>query len=91
MNHDMTTHEEHTASGADHGGHDRHEGHSVAMFRDKFWLSLLLTVPVLIWSPDIEAWFGYAAPTFPGSEYFPAILGTVVFLQRAHLRARCTA
>ena len=52
----------------------------MAMFRDKFWLSLLLTIPVLIWSPDIEEWFGYTAPTFPGSEYLPAILGTIVFL-----------
>jgi hypothetical protein len=29
-----------------HGSHDRHAGHSVAMFRDKFWLSLALTIPV---------------------------------------------
>ncbi len=87
MSHDMTMpdehgpHEEHAAKDHDdHGGHDRHEGHSVAMFRDKFWLSFLLTIPVLIWSPDIEAWFGYTAPSFPGSEYLPAILGTIVFL-----------
>ena len=32
--------------------HDRHAGHSVAMFRDRFWLSLLLTIPVIVWSPD---------------------------------------
>jgi Cu2+-exporting ATPase len=31
---------------------DRHAGHSVAMFRDKFWLSFILTVPVLFWSTD---------------------------------------
>jgi len=89
MNHDMTMHAEHAHreraaedQGGDdgHGGHDRHEGHSVAMFRDKFWLSLLLTIPVLIWSPDIEEWFGYSAPSFPGSEYVPALLGTIVFL-----------
>jgi Cu2+-exporting ATPase len=49
------------------------------MFRDKFWLTLVLTVPVLIWSPDIQAWFGYTAPVFPGSEYIPAVLGTVIF------------
>ena len=71
--------------GADHGashgpGHDRHAGHSVAMFRDKFWLSLALTVPVVLLSTDIQEWFGYTVPTFPGSEYLPAILGTVVFL-----------
>ncbi len=67
--------------GADpHGGHDRHEGHSVAMFRDRFWLSLLMTIPVVIWSPDVEEWLGYQAPTFPGSDLIPAVLGTAVFL-----------
>ena len=54
-----------------HGAHDRHEGHSVAMFRDRFWLSLLLTIPVVIWSPDIQEWLGYQAPTFPGSDLIP--------------------
>ena len=63
-----------------HAAHDKHAGHSVAMFRDKFWLSLALTVPVLVWSPDLQEWLGYTAPTFPGSEYIPAILGTVIFL-----------
>ena len=71
--------------GVDHGGghaagHDRHEGHSVAMFRDKFWLSLALTIPVVVLSSDIQQWFGYTIPTFPGSAYLPAIIGTIVFL-----------
>jgi P-type Cu2+ transporter len=60
--------------------HDRHAGHSVAMFRDKFWLSLALTVPVVFWSTDVQHWFGYSAPTFPGSKLIPPILGTVVFV-----------
>ena len=47
------------------GGHDRHAGHSVAMFRDKFWLSLALTIPVVVWSPDIQAWFGYTVAGLP--------------------------
>src|SRR5271170_6505833 len=63
-----------------HGNHDRHAGHSVAMFRDKFWLSLALTVPAIFWSPDVQHWLGYTAPTFPGSRFIPAILGTVVFV-----------
>src|SRR5271155_1003410 len=63
-----------------HGGHDRHAGHSVAMFRDKFWLSFSLTIPVVVWSSDVQRWFGYAAPSFPGSKLVPAILGTVVFI-----------
>src|SRR6202795_2520127 len=63
-----------------HGSHDRHAGHSVAMFRDKFWLSFALTIPVVIWSTDVQHWLGYTAPSFPGSKFIPAILGTVVFV-----------
>jgi Cu2+-exporting ATPase len=88
MNHDMdpshagpSTHMSDTRHGAGaHGSHDRHEGHSVAMFRDKFWLTLALTIPVLIWSDDPQHWLGYAAPTFPGSALIPPVFGTIVFL-----------
>jgi Cu2+-exporting ATPase len=59
--------------------HDRHAGHSVAMFRDKFWLSFGLTIPVILWSADIQQWLGYTAPSFPGSKFIPAVLGTAVF------------
>src|SRR6202163_569332 len=62
------------------GGHDRHAGHSVAMFRDKFWLSFALTIPVVVWSSDVQQWFGYTAPSFPGSKLVPAVLGTGVFI-----------
>jgi len=60
--------------------HDRHGGHSVAMFRDKFWLSFALTIPVVFWSTDVQHWLGYTAPPFAGSKFIPPILGTVVFL-----------
>ena len=60
--------------------HDRHAGHSVAMFRDKFWLSFAFTIPVVFWSADIQHWLGYVAPSFPGSKFIPAIFGTLVFL-----------
>src|SRR6266478_1975213 len=63
-----------------HGSHDRHAGHSVAMFRDKFWLSFALTIPVVFWSTEVQHWLGYRAPSFPGSKFIPAILGTVVFV-----------
>jgi P-type Cu2+ transporter len=65
---------------AEHRGHDRHAGHSVAMFRDRFWLSLALTIPILIWSETVQGWFGYAAPTFALSDRIPAIFGTIVFI-----------
>jgi P-type Cu2+ transporter len=72
-------HADHQRTG-DQGGHDRHAGHSVAMFRDKFWLSLALTIPVVIWSSDVQGWFGYRAPSFPGSRLIPAVLGALVFI-----------
>ncbi len=65
---------------AAHTGHDQHAGHSVAMFRNRFWLSVLLTLPLLIWSDMIQDWLGFTAPTFPGSDRIPAILGTIVFV-----------
>jgi P-type Cu2+ transporter len=64
---------------APHGGHDAHAGHSPGMFRDRFWLSLILTVPVVYWSEHIEMLLGYRALEFPGSGWIPAVLGTVVF------------
>src|SRR5947207_12685141 len=63
-----------------HASHDRHAGHSVAMFHDKFWLSFALTIPVVFWSTDVQQWLGYTAPSFPGSKLIPPMLGTVVFL-----------
>src|SRR6476660_1427318 len=84
---DHAAHQQHeppAAAAAHHeghaAGHDRHASHSVAMFRDKFWLSLALTIPVILLSPDIEEWFGYTIPTIPGIEYVPAVLGTIIFL-----------
>ena len=68
-------------SDSHHEGHDqdKHAGHSVGMFRNKFWLSLVLTLPVVYWSEHIQDLLGYSAPVFPGSEFIPALLGTVVF------------
>jgi Cu2+-exporting ATPase len=62
-----------------HQARDRHAGHSVAMFRDKFWLSFALTIPVVFWSPDVQRWLGYTAPSFPGSSFIPSVLGTLIF------------
>src|SRR5688572_31710165 len=62
-----------------HGGHDRDEGHSVAMFRDRFWITLLLTIPTQVWSGMVKHMFGFSAPTFTGSHYVPALFGTAVY------------
>ena len=55
-------HEGH-GSAASRAAHDRHAGHSVAMFRDKFWLTLAFTVPVVVWSADVQHWLHHTAPT----------------------------
>ena len=63
----------------DHHSHDKHAGHSVSMFRDRFWLSLLLTIPVLLYSQRIQDWLNITAPGFSGSELVPVILSSVIF------------
>ena len=79
-------HHDHHAGHSDHGhhghhgGHDKHEGHSPEMFRDRFWLSLLLTLPVVFWSEHIQELLGYEAPAFTGSPWIGPVLGTIVFL-----------
>jgi P-type Cu2+ transporter len=66
--------------GGAHTGHDKHAGHSVAMFRDKFWISLLLTIPTLIWGHMLPRALGYTPPQIPGAGWIPPVLGTAVFV-----------
>ena len=63
-----------------HNGHDQHAGHSPKMFRDKFWLSLIMTLPVVYWSTHIQHLLGYRALEFPGSAWIPPLLGTIIFI-----------
>jgi P-type Cu2+ transporter len=58
--------------------HDKHAGHDPEMFRRKFWLSLILTVPVVLTSEMVMDWFGYTLE-FPGLEWTGPVLGSVVF------------
>ncbi len=62
-----------------HDGHDKHAGHSPEMFRSKFWLSLIMTLPVVFWSEHIQILLGYQAPEFFGSAWIPPVLGTIIF------------
>jgi P-type Cu2+ transporter len=64
----------------EHRGHDKHAGHSVAMFRDRFWVSLALSVPVVLYSEMIQMWLEFSMPEFIGSAWIAPILGTFVFL-----------
>ena len=60
--------------------HDRHAGHTVEMFRDRFWIALLLTIPTLVWSEMVQRWLRFAAPAFPGSTLVLPVFGTAVYL-----------
>src|SRR5262245_59561796 len=68
------------ASHGEHAGHDRHAGHSVEMFRDRFWITLALTIPTLVWSHMIQNWFGFRVPSLPGGAYVLAVFGTAVYM-----------
>ena len=77
-----SAHASHAAGGMathDHTAHDKHAGHSVAMFRDKFWLSLAMTVPILIWGHMLPRAFGYTPPPVPFAHWIPPVLGLAVF------------
>ena len=68
-----------TAAAPNAHAHDRHAGHSVAMFRNKFWISLMLTVPILIWGHMLPRFFRYTPPDLPGAAWIVPLFGTAVF------------
>src|SRR5215207_1316981 len=70
--------DEHGGPGG-HGGHGGHGDHA-AQFRDRFWLSLVLTIPVVIYSEMVQEWLRFTPPQFPGSQWVAPVLGTIVFL-----------
>ncbi len=71
-------HHDHTD---DHSGHhhDKHEGHHTPDFLQRFWVSLMITVPILVLSPMIQNWFGFSVE-FTGDQYVLLALGTLIYL-----------
>lgn len=65
----------------DHALHTQgqHAGHSTAMFKNRFWLTLALSIPVVYFSPMVGHLLGYNPPQFPGSLWIAPILGTIIF------------
>ncbi len=64
---------------ADREGLDKHAGHSVNIFKAKFWISFILSIPVVAYSDIAERFLGYTAPQFFGSQYLPLILSSIIF------------
>jgi Cu2+-exporting ATPase len=80
--HEVTSRQAGHAEHAGHGGpaaHDKHAGHDPEVFRRQFWIVLVLTIPVVVWSREVQDWLGYRPPSFIGSDWIPPVLGTVVF------------
>lgn len=76
--HDRHTHDSHGGHGA-HAGHGvDHTGHEL-MFRNRFWVCLLLTIPVLLYSPMLQEWFGFSMPEFPGSHLIGFVFSLAIF------------
>ena len=61
-----------------HVGHTDHSGHE-QLFRRRFWVCLALTVPVLLYSPMLQMWFGFHMPSFPGSTWVGPLFSVVIF------------
>jgi P-type Cu2+ transporter len=59
-------------AGHDHGDH-------AAMFRDRLWVTVALSIPIVVWADHIQMWFGYTAPSFPGVTLLAPVLGSIVF------------
>jgi Cu2+-exporting ATPase len=66
-------------TGSDHGGHDKHEGHSPEMFRDRLVVSFVLTVPILYLSPQVQEWFGFTAIDFSWDRWVSPVLASVLY------------
>lgn len=87
----MTVHNHHESSGAHngkdsqmtHNGHEKHDQHNHAghetLFRNKFWISLFLSIPVLVFSETIQGWLGYSIPQFPFSNWIVPVFSIIVF------------
>src|SRR5262249_7016750 len=78
----LQTEHQHTMEPMDHAGHGAHVDHTghEQMFRRRFWWCLILTIPVLLFSPMIQTWFGFQMPEFPGSQFIGPAFAIAIFL-----------
>ncbi|MGC9396720.1 MAG: copper-translocating P-type ATPase [Anaerolineae bacterium] len=62
----------HAGHALDHSGHEQ-------MFRKRFWINLVLTIPVLLFSPMVQVWLGFSMPEFPGSRWIGPAFAMIIF------------
>ncbi|WP_138484607.1 heavy metal translocating P-type ATPase [Dyadobacter bucti] len=68
-----------------HGGHtdedsshDKHAGHHTEDFLKRFWICMVITLPILLLSHMIQQWIGFTW-TFPGDQYMLLALSTIIY------------
>jgi len=86
MSHDQDMQQDHQShGGTSHAGHDDHSAHTdhsghELMFRNRFWVCLALSIPVLLYSPALQEWLNFSMPTFFGSTWITPVFAVIVFL-----------
>jgi Cu2+-exporting ATPase len=75
---DHTAHQGPADGVNDHESHVDHAGHE-NMFRKRFWISTLISIPVLLFSPFVQATLKFNMPTFPGSDWITPVFAVIIF------------
>lgn len=81
QNHDMATHDHKSA-----GGHAHHAG-MIDDFKKRFYVVLILTIPVMALSPMLQHWMK-ADWSFPGSNYVLLVLSSIVFFTFCYSKSK---
>ncbi|WDT82955.1 MAG: hypothetical protein MPW14_26255 (plasmid) [Candidatus Manganitrophus sp.] len=68
----------HENAGTDHANRIDHAGHE-EIFRKRFWVSFLLSVPTVLYDPMLQEWLGFTMPSFPGSQWITPLLAIFIF------------
>jgi Cu2+-exporting ATPase len=76
-------HAGHAGHPADHQGHEGHAAHDHTgheqMFRKRFWICLILSIPVLLYSEAVQSWLGFSMQPFPGSSLLTPVFSIIIF------------
>lgn len=88
--HTQAIHQASHAAATGHSQQDTHDGHGAnhsidhsgheLLFRNRFWVCLLLTIPVLFYSHMLQRWFGFTLPNFAGSQWLGPLFAGIIFL-----------
>lgn len=76
--HHHHNHDHHSESDSSAAGFDKHAGHHTPDFLKRFWITLVLSVPVLLLSHMIQQWLGFTI-AFQGDKYVLLVLGSIIY------------